>query len=77
MQGKKVVKGKEKPKEDKMRPTDEELKDAICEVLKEVDFNTVRIQSQLNLIVVIYMCYCNTPYIHDTMLLCFMLNNAE
>uniref|UniRef100_A0A5B7A544 DEK-C domain-containing protein n=1 Tax=Davidia involucrata TaxID=16924 RepID=A0A5B7A544_DAVIN len=38
--GKKVVKGKDKPKEDKLRPSDDELRNAICEILKEVDFNT-------------------------------------
>lgn len=41
-QGKKVVKGKEKAKVEKLKPSDEELKSAICEILKEVDFNTVR-----------------------------------
>ncbi|KAK3013182.1 hypothetical protein RJ639_007901 [Escallonia herrerae] len=40
MQGKKIVKGKEKTKEDKLRPSDDELRNAICEILKEVDFNT-------------------------------------
>lgn len=44
MQGKKVVQGKEKPKEEKVRPSDDELREAICEILKEVDFNTVRIR---------------------------------
>lgn len=43
MEGKKVVKGKENPKVEKLRPSDNELKNAICEILKEVDFNTVRI----------------------------------
>lgn len=43
MQGKKVLQGKEKPKEEKLRPSDDELRNAICEILKEVDFNTVRI----------------------------------
>ena len=44
-EGKKVAKGKEKPKEVKLKPSDGELKNAICEILKEVDFNTVRICS--------------------------------
>lgn len=41
--GKKTVKGKDQPKEEKLKPTDDELREAICEILKEVDFNTVRI----------------------------------
>lgn len=41
--GKKAAKGKDKPKEDKLRPSDDELRIAICDILKEVDFNTVRI----------------------------------
>lgn len=47
MQGKKVVKGKEKAKEDKVKPSDDELRNAICEILKEVDFNTVRLHYPL------------------------------
>lgn len=43
MEGKKVVKGKENLKVEKLGPSDNELKNAICEILKEVDFNTVRI----------------------------------
>lgn len=39
--GKKVAKGKDKIKEEKLRPSDDELRDVICEILKEVDFNTV------------------------------------
>ncbi|KAF2305565.1 hypothetical protein GH714_006776 [Hevea brasiliensis] len=37
-----AAKGKEKAevKEEKLKPTDDELRDAICEILKEVDFNT-------------------------------------
>ncbi|XP_022852580.1 uncharacterized protein LOC111374182 [Olea europaea var. sylvestris] len=38
--GKKIVKGKGKSKEDKIKPSDEELKNSICEILKEVNFNT-------------------------------------
>ena len=41
-EGKKAVKGKDKPKGDKLSPGDDELRNAICEILKEVDFNTVR-----------------------------------
>ncbi|CAA3004434.1 DNA ligase 1-like isoform X1 [Olea europaea subsp. europaea] len=37
--GKQVVKGKGKPKEDKLKPTDNELRSATREILKEVDFN--------------------------------------
>lgn len=40
--GKKVLKGKDRNKVDKLRPSDDELRTAICEILKEVDFNTVR-----------------------------------
>lgn len=40
--GKKVLKGKGHKKEDKLKPSDAELRSAVCEVLKEVDFNTVR-----------------------------------
>ncbi|MTV28886.1 hypothetical protein FTX61_26465, partial [Nitriliruptoraceae bacterium ZYF776] len=36
--GKKTV--KEKPKSEKQKLSDDELRDAICEILKEVDFNT-------------------------------------
>ncbi|XP_074303473.1 lysine-specific demethylase JMJ27-like isoform X2 [Silene latifolia] len=38
--GPKAVKAKEKPKEDKSKPSDDELRQAICDILKEVDFNT-------------------------------------
>ncbi|KAG8636944.1 ABC transporter F family member 4 isoform X2 [Manihot esculenta] len=40
--GRRTAKGNEKAevKEDKLKPTDDELRDAICEILKEVDFNT-------------------------------------
>ncbi|KAK4363919.1 hypothetical protein RND71_015277 [Anisodus tanguticus] len=38
--GKKVLNGKGHNKVDKLRPSDDELRSAICEVLKEVDFNT-------------------------------------
>lgn len=38
--GKKVTKGKDRPKEKKEEPTDDQLRNAICLILKEVDFNT-------------------------------------
>ncbi|KAG5550984.1 hypothetical protein RHGRI_009419 [Rhododendron griersonianum] len=38
--GEKTAKWKEKSKEAKLRPSDDELRDAICEILTEVDFNT-------------------------------------
>ncbi|KAL3325471.1 hypothetical protein AABB24_036615 [Solanum stoloniferum] len=38
--GKKVLNGKCHKKADKLKPSDDELRSAICEVLKEVDFNT-------------------------------------
>lgn len=40
VQGKKIAKGKIKSKE-AAGPSDDELREAICEILKEVDFNTV------------------------------------
>ncbi|KAG6596765.1 Protein DEK, partial [Cucurbita argyrosperma subsp. sororia] len=38
--GKKITKGKDKTKEEKTRPSDDVLRDAICEILKVVDFTT-------------------------------------
>ncbi|KAI4388592.1 hypothetical protein MLD38_000906 [Melastoma candidum] len=38
--GKKDAKGKNKSKDSAAKPSDEELRSAICEILKEVDFNT-------------------------------------
>ncbi|XP_022932335.1 glutamic acid-rich protein-like [Cucurbita moschata] len=38
--GKKIIKGKDKTKEEKTRPSDDELREAICEILKVVDFTT-------------------------------------
>ncbi|CAN4097154.1 unnamed protein product [Withania somnifera] len=38
--GEKVMKGKGNERSDKLWPSDDELRSAICEVLKEVDFNT-------------------------------------
>ncbi|XAR67370.1 hypothetical protein NMG60_11002099 [Bertholletia excelsa] len=37
---KRVTKEKDKPKEVKLKPSDDELRNAICEILKQVDFNT-------------------------------------
>ncbi|GKV44597.1 hypothetical protein SLEP1_g51761 [Rubroshorea leprosula] len=48
--GKKVAKRKDKGKEEKLKPTDEELRDAICEILKEVDFNTATFTDILKLL---------------------------
>lgn len=42
VEGKKAAKGKDKSKEGTVNPSDVELRNAICEILKEVDFNTVR-----------------------------------
>lgn len=42
---KKTTKEKEKPKAEK-KITDDELRTAICEILKEVDFNTVSVFHQ-------------------------------
>ncbi|MCI10299.1 protein DEK-like, partial [Trifolium medium] len=38
----KVTKGKGKKKEKSSGPSDDQLRNAICDILKEVDFNTVR-----------------------------------
>jgi len=40
-QAEKVARGKSMKKE-KLSPSDTQLREAICEILKEVDFNTVR-----------------------------------
>ncbi|KAI8553007.1 hypothetical protein RHMOL_Rhmol06G0311800 [Rhododendron molle] len=48
--GKKAAKGKDKPKEDKLRPSDDELRNAICDILKEVDFNTATFTDILKLL---------------------------
>jgi len=45
-QAEKVTRGRGKKKE-KSSPTDNQLHDAICEILKEVDFNTVRYLNKL------------------------------
>lgn len=41
--GNKVLKVKDKLKEEKLKPSDDTLRNAICEILKDVDFNTVSI----------------------------------
>ncbi|KAG6756295.1 hypothetical protein POTOM_039721 [Populus tomentosa] len=50
--GKKVGKGKEKAKvkENKLMPSDDELRDAICEILKKVDFDTATFTDSLKLL---------------------------
>ncbi|XP_075513852.1 DEK domain-containing chromatin-associated protein 4-like [Primulina tabacum] len=48
--GKKVLKGKDKLKEAKVTPSDDELRNAICELLKEVDFNTATFTDVLKLL---------------------------
>lgn len=41
---KRVAKGKDRSdKNDKPQPTDDKLREAICDILKEVDFNTVTV----------------------------------
>ncbi|KAJ1441244.1 DEK, C-terminal [Sesbania bispinosa] len=45
----KVTKGKGKKKE-KSSPSDDQLRDAICEILKEVDFNTATFTDILKLL---------------------------
>ncbi|TQD86195.1 hypothetical protein C1H46_028271 [Malus baccata] len=47
---KKVAKGKDKTKEGKLRPTDDNLRDAICQILKQVDFNTATFTDILKLL---------------------------
>lgn len=53
--GKKVLKVKEKFKEEKSKPTDDKIRDEICEILKEVDFNTVSLGPLQSLKYVVYM----------------------
>ncbi|XP_059301049.1 DEK domain-containing chromatin-associated protein 4-like isoform X2 [Lycium ferocissimum] len=48
--GKKVLNGKGHKKADKLRPSDDELRSAICEVLKEVDFNTATFSDIVNIL---------------------------
>ncbi|KAJ8766543.1 hypothetical protein K2173_023790 [Erythroxylum novogranatense] len=48
--GKKVVKGKGSAKGEKLGPSDDELRDAICEIFKEVDFNTATFTDILKLL---------------------------
>ncbi|XVF70883.1 hypothetical protein PTKIN_Ptkin11bG0198100 [Pterospermum kingtungense] len=47
---KKVAKGKDKDKEEKLKPSDSELRATICEILKEVDFNTATFTDILKLL---------------------------
>lgn len=35
------MKVKNKPKEETLGPSDDELRNCVCKILKEVDFNTV------------------------------------
>ncbi|KAL8107127.1 hypothetical protein AgCh_023789 [Apium graveolens] len=46
--GTRFVKGQEKPKAEKLNPSDHVLKNAICEILKEADFNTTTFKDILN-----------------------------
>ena len=39
--GKKVLKIKQKPKEETLEPSDDDLRNSICKILQKVDFNTV------------------------------------
>lgn len=56
--GKKILKVKEKLKEERLKPSDDKLRDAICETLKEVDFNTVRLSLCHSVKSVQYFCFC-------------------
>ncbi|KAE8675232.1 DEK domain-containing chromatin associated protein isoform 2 [Hibiscus syriacus] len=47
---KRVGKGKDKAKEQKLKPSDHELRDTICKILKEVDFNTATFTDILKLL---------------------------
>ncbi|KAI3820467.1 hypothetical protein L1987_08015 [Smallanthus sonchifolius] len=47
---KKAAKEKETPKEEKLKPSDDELKTATCEILKVVDFNTATFTNILKLL---------------------------
>ncbi|XP_043691228.1 myb-like protein V isoform X5 [Telopea speciosissima] len=48
--GSKVVKGKDKSREGEPVPSEDELRSAICEILKEVDFNTATFTDILKLL---------------------------
>ncbi|KAJ4980899.1 hypothetical protein NE237_031736 [Protea cynaroides] len=48
--GLKVVKGKDKSREEEPGPSEDELRNAICEILKEVDFNTATFTDILKLL---------------------------
>lgn len=58
--GKKIVKGKEKTKEEKTRPSDDELREAICEILKVVDFTTVGVTVSIPIIKFSWQAHFNT-----------------
>ncbi|KAJ4976019.1 hypothetical protein NE237_001125 [Protea cynaroides] len=48
--GKNVVKGKDKSREEEPGPSEDELRGTICEILKEVDFNTATFTDILKLL---------------------------
>ncbi|KAH6764432.1 hypothetical protein C2S51_015681 [Perilla frutescens var. frutescens] len=48
--GKKVLKVKQKPKEETLGPSDDELRNSTCKILKEVDFNTATFTDILKLL---------------------------
>uniref|UniRef100_A0A2P2LVT2 DEK-C domain-containing protein n=1 Tax=Rhizophora mucronata TaxID=61149 RepID=A0A2P2LVT2_RHIMU len=48
--GKRTARQRENAKEEKVKPSDDELKDAICEILKVVDFNTATFTDILKLL---------------------------
>lgn len=60
--GKKIVKGKEKTKEEKTRPSDDELREAICEILKVVDFTTVGVIVSIPIIKFSWQAHFNNRY---------------
>ncbi|XP_073304253.1 DEK domain-containing chromatin-associated protein 2-like isoform X2 [Primulina huaijiensis] len=49
--GKKILKVKDNLREEKLKPSDNELRNAVCEILKEVDFNTATFTDILKLLV--------------------------
>ncbi|KAG6385639.1 hypothetical protein SASPL_154475 [Salvia splendens] len=48
--GKKVLKVKQKPKEETLDPSDDDLRNSICKILKKVDFNTATFTDILKLL---------------------------
>lgn len=57
------MKGKDKAEDEKLKPSDEDMRDAICAILKEVDFNTVRFDYCSSL----FCCLYRFPYFFSSL----------